>query len=693
MTREQAKEVIKANISCLDYLEKSKHGNYCCLFCNSGKGEHKTGAVKYYPGTNTFTCHSCGKSGDVIDLYQQTTGKDYNEALSLLAESLNITIDGQEERIETAHKEEKQETPQADFTAYYKACRARLTEPAAVEYLQSRGISTETAAKYWVGFDAAADPASAPGAMGNEYKPHPIPRLIIPTSKAHYVGRRIDGVKDFDKVNAKGCKAGVFNSKILCTQEVQEVFVVEGAFDALSLLEIGKNAIALNGAGHYDKLVDIVREKSGEIKAAAFILCSDNDANQNTAEQIKGEFAELEKKLKTLTDIPILSADINGIYKDANEHLTKDRASFIATVGKVSQDCRQAIESATDGAGIDAFLSKIQTREFEPIPTGIKALDNALKGGFTRKTLVMFGAAPGMGKTMLAQWVFENMAAAGNDVLYLNLEMSREQLLARSISRLAWKYEKADISALDVLRGYAWTDTQREIIGRTAERYKKEIAGHFIYNPESVRNNKISSILSAMQTEADRLQKAGRPAPVVCIDYLQLIDTENRDATEGMKNVIALLKDFALNNSTVVLAIIANNRTSNKAGAADMESGRDTSAIEYCGDAMLGLVYTAIEDKLQYEAGETKKGETIYNTYDLEEIRRLKKEAYRNKAPLPDVCREITLKVNKNRLGEDAREARLVFDGAHSTFTTKEDADDVKQNPFIPGGAKQLKIM
>ena len=688
MTRDQAKEEIRANISCLDYLEKSKHGNYCCLFCNSGKGEHKTGAVKYYPDTNTFYCHQCQKSGDVIDLYQQTTGKDYNEALSLLAESLNITIDGQEERIETAHKEEKQETPRADFTAYYKACRARLTDPAAVEYLQSRGISTETAAKYWVGFDAAADPASAPGAMGNEYKPHPTPRLIIPTNKAHYVGRRIDGVKDFDKVNAKGSTPGIFNEKVLYTQEVQEVFVCEGAFDALSLLEIGKNAIALNSAGNYDKLVDIVREKSGKIKATAFVLCSDNDANQNTAEQIKGEFAELEKKLKTLTDIPILSADINGIYKDANEHLTKDRASFIATVGKVSQDCRPK----TTGAGmLDVFLSNIQTRDYEPIKTGINALDFALKGGFTRKTLVMFGAAPGMGKTALAQWVFENMAAAGNDVLYINLEMARDQLLARSISRLAWKYEHADISALDVLRGYAWTDEQRQTIEKTATRYKEEIAGHFIYNPDGI-SNEINSILAAMQREADRLQKVGRPAPLVCIDYLQLIDTQNRDATEGMKNVIKALKDFAINNNTVVFVIMANNRTSNKAGAADMDSGRDTSAIEYTGDLMLGLVYTAIEDKIKYDTGKTTaKGDIIEAVYDLEEIRRLKKEAYRNKAPLPDVCREITLKVNKNRLGEDAREARLIFDGAHSTFTTKEDADDVKQNPFIPGGAKQIK--
>ena len=691
MTRKQAKEEIKSNIDCRTKLKKSKNGNYCCPFCGSGTGKNKTGALEYYPDTNTFYCFACNKSGDVIDLYQHETGKDYNETLSLLAESLNVTIDGQEEWIETAHKEEKQETPQADFTAYYKACRARLTEPAAVEYLQSRGISTATAAKYWVGFDAAADPASAPGAMGNEYKPHPTPRLIIPTNKAHYVGRRTDGGKSFEKINAKDSTPGIFNEKVLYTQEVHEVFVVEGAFDALSLMEIGENAIALNSAGNYDKLADIFYHNLDEIKAKALLLCPDNDADPKTAEKIRKQFEKLKFNIEQLYSFPVFIVDINGIYKDANEHLTKDRLSFKDTVQQVLQTVSDKDKNNGEKM-VDSFLSMVQDETFQPIPTGIKSLDFALRGGFTRQTLVMLGAAPGMGKTALAQWIFENMAAAGNDVLYLNLEMSREQLLARSISRLAWKYEKADISALDVLRGYSWTDEQRQTIEKTVTRYKEDIAEYFTYNPKGIKNN-ISSILSVMKSEADRMKLLGSEAPLICIDYLQLIDTESKDAVEGMKNVIALLKDFAERYNTVVFVIMANNRTSNKAGAAEMESGRDTSAIEYSGDLMLGIVYTAIEDRVQYEAGETKKGETIYNTYDLDEIRRLKKEAYRNKAPLPDVCREITLKVNKNRFGEDGREARLVFDGAHSTFTTKEDADDIKQNPFIPGGAKQLKIM
>ena len=693
MNREQALAEIRANVSCLEYLEKSKKGNYCCPFCGSGTGKSQTGAVKYYPETNRFFCHSCNKSGDVIDAYQNRTGADFNTAFSLLAAEMGLQIDGAgaaqshaKERGQNSMPKDTREPQNAteqDFTEYYRACRERLTEPAAVEYLKSRGISTKTAAAYWIGFDPAADPASAPGAGGE--KKHPCPRLIIPTGKGHYVGRRIDGQKDFDKVNAKGSTPGIFNQKALYAQEVREVFVVEGAFDALSLLEIGKPAIALNSAGNFEALLKMLKEKP---TAAALILCPDNDADPQTAEKIKGQFATLAEGLQGL-NIPYLTADINGQYKDANEHLTGDKAAFIAAVEQAAHQ----IESKSDaGAGmLDAFLGKVQQRDFEPIPTGITDLDRALEGGFTRKTLVMLGAAPGMGKTALAQWIFENMASAGHDVLYINLEMAREQLLARSLSRLCWKYEKQDISALDVLRGYAWNDETRQAITRTAERYKADIAEHFIYNPAGVTNH-INSILSAMQTTTARLTRQGKQAPIICIDYLQMIDSGERDAVEGLKNVIKRLKDFAIEHNTVVFVIMANNRTANKSGAADMESGRDTSAIEYSGDLMLGLVYTAIEDHREYESGTDKKGAPVYSVYDLDEIRRLKREAHEQGREVPAVCKELSVKVNKNRFGEDGRRANLIFDGKHSTFYLKEYVQNQQENPFASmfEGAAQI---
>ena len=58
--------------------------------------------------------------------------------------------------------------------------------------------------------------------------------------------------------------------------------------------------------------------------------------------------------------------------------------------------------------------------------------------------------------------------------------------------------------------------------------------------------------------------------------------------------------------------------------------------------------------------------------YDLETIRRLKKEAYEAGTPIPSVCNELSLKVLKNRFGEAERRVNLIFDGKHATFNLRE---------------------
>ena len=320
---------------------------------------------------------------------------------------------------------------------------------------------------------------------------------------------------------------------------------------------------------------------------------------------------------------------------------------------------------------IDAFLSTIQTREFEQEETGISDIDRALKGGFIRRTMVMLGAAPGLGKTLLMQWILENMAKHGHDVLYINLEMDRAQLLARSISRYTWQRENMDVDALTTLKGYQWSEEQRAAIMKTAEWYKQEIAPHFTYNPDGT-TNKISNILKVMQIVTDRAKEEGRPAPLVCIDYLQLIDNENRDATEGLKNTIAKLKDRAKDHNTIIFIITANNRESNKTGVTNLESGRDTSAIEYTGDYMLGLSYTVIEDGRSYCYGKKGNGEPALKKCDLDYIRRLKRRAKDNNEPVPAVCNAVSLKINKNRFGEAEGRVKMYLDGEHSTLRLAE---------------------
>ena len=371
-------------------------------------------------------------------------------------------------------------------------------------------------------------------------------------------------------------------------------------------------------------------------------------------------------------------------------------------------------EDPTPWDALDEFYKEIQTERFKPIPTGIRQLDEALDGGLVRKTLVTLASAPGMGKTAISQYVFENMAKEGHPVIYVNLEMDRSQLLSRSIARISYELnhpngrpnektdlntfaEIADITTTDIKRGYEWTDAEREKVNKALDYYRENIAPRFHYvttNPENKGHitNQLSEILGKLRRISDGLKEAGMEPPLVCIDYLQFIDCDltpdgelitkddrKPDTAEAIKRTLQALKTFAMEYETIVWLIMANNRTSNKEGYASMDSGRDTSNIEYSGDVMLSLVYTAIEDKWQVPKGKDKDGNTKYNVCDLEFIN-----------DRIDFCRSIpgkdeplvaklqSLKVVKGRELRGRGVARFVYNGAFSTFS----ADNGIKNPY-----------
>lgn len=553
MNREQAKQEIRSSISCEKYLQPSKSGLYCCPFCGSGTGNHGTGAVKLYKASNTWYCHSCqneelkGKQGDVIDLYELQEGVDYNTALSLLAAELGISIDAykptaaedfaggpQQPENDQRHinaPQTQKEPPrgsEVDYLEYYIECKKRINDPAAAAYLASRGISTETAAAYWIGFDPAADPASAPGGTGD--KRHPCPRIIIPTCNSHYVGRRIDGQKEFDKVNAKGSSPAIFNMDALYKQEVQEVFVTEGAFDALSILEAGKTAIALNSAWNFSALLKQLEKKRTE---ATLILCPDNDTGPQTAAKVKRQFATLAEGLQRL-NIAHITADLNGSYKDANEHLTGNAASFLEALEKAQS--QTAAKPDNTQYYIDALMQGEIERFKNDKKTGFSNLDREAGGFYSG--LYVLAAISSLGKTSFALQLADQLAESRQDVIFFSLEQSRLELVSKSLARQTVETDekgqlvfKRAATSLQICKG--------EKVPQAVEKYKKAV-GDRINIVEGNFNCNISFIGDYVR---QYIRKNGS-RPVVFIDYLQILQpaSDTKSTKEAVDYSLAEVK-------------------------------------------------------------------------------------------------------------------------------------------------------
>ena len=634
MIREQARQMIRACVPCEKYLTKSKGANmYNCPFCKSGTGKNQTGALKLYP-TNTWTCHVCHKSGDVIDLYMKAHNVGFNEAFSLLADEVGITVDPynpSQNAIECNHREEKntpinekrpREQPQTfapDNTAYYYECRRRIDDPAAAAYLKKRGISQVTAEAYWIGFDPEADPASAPG--GNGAKRHPTPRIIIPTSPQHYIARRIDGDTNYRVMNPAGAKPGIFGAGALFTQEAQEVFVCEGAFDALSILEMGYSAVALNSAGNWKILVEKLEETGTN---ATLILCPDNDADPQTAARIKKEFDDFAAELQRL-NISHVMGNINCGHKDANEALCADREAF----GTALENARSRTAAKPDN--LSHYISTLMRGEIDRFKevkfTGFKNLDD--KSGGLYPGLYTVGAISSLGKTTFCHQIADQLAAAGHDVIFFSLEQSRLELVSKSLARkIARTDHNSTITSLSIRRGYIPPKVEQ-----AAKEYQEEVGDRI----SVVEGNFECNISFIGKYIRDYIKRTGT-RPVVFIDYLQILQPETVNGRqqairETVDTSITTLKRISRELDLTVFVICSVNR-SNYLTPIDFESLKESGGIEYTSDVIWGLQLQCINEDI---FGSEKK--------DIKKKRERVKEA---KAETP---RKIELCCLKNRYG------------------------------------------
>ena len=653
MNREQAKQEIKTRISCTEYLTKSKSGLYNCPFCGSGTGANATGAVKVYEDTNTWHCHACGKGGDIIDLFQNQTGTDYNEALSLLADSIGITIDpyrpdGTADFI-PARKNDRTESTEsnfsgngntetnpdgktaqrateapADYTAYFAECRERIFDPEPARYLLNRGIDLDTAYFYEIGFDPAADPAQSN---------HPCPRIIIPTSSAHYIGRSIDPdtPKAFQKMNCKGSSPAIFNLKALYAQGVQEVFVTEGAFDALSILAAGADAIALNSTANVNLLLKQLETRRS---AATLILCLDNDQSGKKAAQ------ELSTGLQRL-NIAHISADICGGYKDPNEALTADREAFTKAIAQAQH--RTAARPDNTRYFIDELMRGEIDRFKNDKKTGFANLDAQAGGLYTG--LYVLAAISSLGKTSFSLQLADQLAQSGNDVIFFSLEQSRLELVSKSLARITAQRDKIRaVTSLAIRKGNNAPQVQEAIeVYKDAVNDRLSIVeGNFACNASFIGDY----IRQYIRRTGNR--------PVCFVDYLQILqpteENKRQSTRETVDSTVTELKRLSRELDLTIIVISSVNRA-NYLAPIDFESLKESGGIEFTADVIFGLQLQCLNEPL------------------FEKQNKITEQRQRVKAAKLETPRKIELVCLKNRYGISNYSCYFDYYPANDLFT------------------------
>ena len=684
MEREQAIQEIRANWRRLYAADKKNKGIICPL-CGSGSGHNGTGITgdSNHGKPNSLKCWSCNFTGDVIDLIQQEQGIDFNEAIKRAADDLSITIDPPNS-IEQAKRDfsdnskdiaiKENTSPNkatethteaiADYTAYYEQCKQNINAPAAISYLTARGISIDTAISCGIGFDAAwISPTVKKNqqAKGNNWLPNPTERIILPVSANHYVARAISAdVKEYAKMNETGGgRAGIFNLNAVYGDD-EAIFITEGIFDALSIIEVGNAAIALNSTSNADLLLKTLEDKP---TAATLILCLDNDdAGKKAAATLKAGLTRL--------NISYVTADISGQYKDPNEALTGNREAFIAAIDKAEE--QTAARPDNTSSYIDNLMQADIVNFKADKKTGFARLDE-LSGGLY-PGLYVIAATSSLGKTTFALQLADNLATAGNEVLFFSMEQSRLEMVSKSLARLTKELEQkklptggkqtpekyTPLTSLQIRQG-----KYDNITGLVAQEYKERIADRL-----SIIEGNFNCDISFIGEYISRYIKRNGSRPIVFIDYLQILqpgEDNNRATTkEVVDSAVRDLKRISREHNLTVFIISSVNRA-NYLTPIDFESLKESGGIEYTADVIWGLQLQCLNEPLFEQANKIK-----------EKRQRVRQE----KAADP---RKIELLCLKNRYGVASFSCGFNYYPKNDYFeqaTADEFNDFFGENPF-----------
>lgn len=606
---------------------------YICPACNNGAGKNGDGIALDPTSKNgkKWKCFSCGINEDIIGLWKLHKGiSDDREAFEGLYSYFNITVDssrptaqeafGQYQKqakneqytaatIHTSTYTQQAEQAPIDFTDFFLQAHSNIE---ATDYWRQRGLSKVIVDRFRLGYVAEWKHPKAPA------KAAPTPRLIIPITKYSYLARDIrqqipPEQEDYKKSKVKGAErvSWTYNSKALKTAS-KPIFIVEGELDALSLIEVGAEAIALGSIAYIRAFIELVKKIR---PSQPLLIALDNETEPEKQARIDQAAADLEAGFKEL-ELPyyrLAPAQVAGQHKDANEALVADRKAFEARVNAIYQSIQQEQEAALEAEKqaylntstanyLQDFINGIAESVNTPYaPTGFTNLDKLLDGGLY-EGLYFCGAISSLGKTTLMLQICDQIAQAGGDVLIFSLEMARNELISKSISRqtlLDVLQNKGDIRNAKTARGVTcglryqkYSQTEKDLIQRSITAYS-QYADH-IYIYEGVGDMGVDQVREKIQKH---ISFTGRK-PTVLIDYVQILapaDVRASDKQNTDKAVLEL-KRISRDYKLPIIAVSSLNRDNYK-GKINMAAFKESGAIEYGSDVLIGLQLKGSDQK------------------------------------------------------------------------------------------------
>ena len=655
-----------------------------CPFC----GESNCADIIKKYNDEYFDCRKCGIKGTIIDIYGYENGIDAktNEGKSQIINELckACGIDNNtntqkakqkpsteliQAQIKTIKQHEDKKIKKYDFCDFVDRLHKQLLESAeGMNYFLDRGLSEDTIKKFKLGYEPkGVNEALKDYPELHYYKdlaecyPYFIPMFkegvceyILPRQDIKILEKKLqDGIlyktdkegnkREYPKtMNLKNVPTTIYNFDEAMKNEL--VFVCEGWCDALSLENEGYKSVALNSVAGVNKFINMIQEVK-DYQSKIYVIALDNDKSGKEARQkLQDELQKLKCRVKHLYP------DGEGV-KDINDMLLKDEKSLLYSIIEIEQEIQEENDKILTQnscySHLNSILNKfISNKDRKLLSTGYSKLDATLGGGLYN-SLYVIGGISGLGKTSIVLNILENLAKKEQDVLFISLEMSREELVAKSLSRFT--RETVTDKRLTPMDYPSQRDIQNGNFDIEAPYFQEGLVNYteaskhifikeanFNYNTELIREDIIK-------------HKALRgKAPVVVVDYLQVLPCL-KDYGDDKKNIdfnITELKRISREYDIPVIVISSIGRQYYKKPI-DFEAFKSSGNIEFTADVVIGLQYSFMAD--------------IGNKSD-NQIQEMYQEA---KAQYP---RQVQTVILKNRNGSIGEYTDFIYEPKYNYF-------------------------
>ncbi|ACL61075.1 replicative DNA helicase [Methylobacterium nodulans] len=307
----------------------------------------------------------------------------------------------------------------------------------------------------------------------------------------------------------------------------------------------------------------------------------------------------------------IIEAAEQAADRARNEGVETSADAIVDGVEAAMLDCRAAdgVSHLAGMYGVDAadwLIERIEAKRNgtlanETIPTGFTHIDALTKGGYRRGELWLIAGRPGMGKTV-ALTSFSRRAAQSAGTLVYQLEVPRDQQVARYLADVAWQNQGA-LAFGDIMEGTRLTD---EDMWRL--RWARDQLHGLPLRLECEPGITLAKIVHGIRAEKRRLARKGISLGVVFIDYLKYIKVPDR--YKGNRNleigeISGGLKTAAKQEDVCIVLLTQLNRQVESQGREDRRPSlgdlRDSGELEQDADRVLFLYRDAyyLEEKVK----------------------------------------------------------------------------------------------